>query len=95
MRIYKIIFLIIFLSYTDGILAQENTTLSYINKYKGIAVKEMHRSQIPASIKLAQAILESGSGQSKLAKKANNQGDLLKTSQHKQGSDLQLQRHID
>lgn len=44
----------------------------YVERFKKIAVIEMHRSGIPASIKLAQAILESGSGQSTLAKKANN-----------------------
>jgi LysM repeat protein len=45
---------------------------SYVQKYKKIAVLEMHRSGIPASIKLAQAILESGAGKSDLAVKANN-----------------------
>lgn len=46
--------------------------LSYIDRYKDIAVAEMNRYGIPASIKLAQALLESGSGNSYLAKKANN-----------------------
>jgi LysM repeat protein len=40
--------------------------------YKGIAIKEMKRTGVPASITLAQAIVESGSGESNLAKKANN-----------------------
>jgi flagellum-specific peptidoglycan hydrolase FlgJ/LysM repeat protein len=44
----------------------------YITAYKGIAIQEMDRSGIPASIKLAQAILESNSGQSDLAQAANN-----------------------
>lgn len=44
----------------------------YINNYKDLAIKEMNRSQIPASITLAQAILESDNGNSTLAKKANN-----------------------
>jgi len=47
-------------------------TKKYINKYKGIAVKEMQRYKIPASITLAQGILESGSGRGRLARKANN-----------------------
>ena len=51
---------------------QSEVTLNYINKYKGIAIKEMERTGIPASITLAQAIVESGSGESNLAKKANN-----------------------
>lgn len=44
----------------------------YAEKYKGIAIAEMDRVGIPASIKLAQAILESSSGESDLAKEANN-----------------------
>ena len=44
----------------------------YIQKYAPIAVKEMHRSGVPASITLAQGILESGSGLSELATKGNN-----------------------
>lgn len=48
------------------------TTDEYIAKYKYIAIKEMHRYRIPASITLAQGILESGSGNSRLATEANN-----------------------
>jgi LysM repeat protein len=44
----------------------------YIHTYRGIAVAEMHRTGIPASIKLAQAILESDMGRSDLASLANN-----------------------
>lgn len=44
----------------------------YADKYKGIAIAEMQRVGIPASIKLAQGILESSSGESELAKGANN-----------------------
>lgn len=44
----------------------------YIGGYSLAAVKEMHRSGIPASIKLAQGILESNFGRSKLATEANN-----------------------
>lgn len=52
-----------------------NTSLSgqtYINQYKDIAVREMNQYGIPASIKLAQALLESGNGNSYLAREANN-----------------------
>lgn len=45
---------------------------SYIEQYKGIAVLEMKRTGIPASIILGQAILESTYGNSHLAKTANN-----------------------
>ncbi len=48
------------------------TTEEYIDKYKDVAIRKMKEYKIPASITLAQAILESGSGNSKLARKANN-----------------------
>lgn len=48
------------------------STYSYIEQYKDIAILEMQRYGIPASIKLGQGILESGSGNSELAKNANN-----------------------
>lgn len=53
--------------------AQNNaTTIAYIAQYKAIAMKEMKRTGVPASITLAQAILESNSGESNLAKVHNN-----------------------
>lgn len=45
---------------------------NYIETYQKIAVREMHRSGIPASITLAQGILESSWGNGSLALKANN-----------------------
>ena len=44
----------------------------YIKKYRDIAVEEMKKYHIPASITLAQGLLESGAGQSALARKSNN-----------------------
>ncbi|MGB1038962.1 MAG: glucosaminidase domain-containing protein, partial [Bacteroidia bacterium] len=55
-----------------GLYAQKQTPHQYIEKYKDLAVIEMHRSGVPASITLAQGILESNSGNSRLAKFANN-----------------------
>jgi hypothetical protein len=53
--------------------AQNNKiTLAYIEQYKAIAMKEMKRTGVPASITLAQAIVESNSGESNLAKNHNN-----------------------
>lgn len=52
--------------------AQSESTVVYIEQYKKIAVQEMKRTGIPASITLAQGILESNSGESNLAKKFNN-----------------------
>lgn len=48
------------------------TRSKYIEKYAPFAVKEMLLSGVPASITLAQGILESGDGNSLLARKANN-----------------------
>ena len=48
------------------------TTNDYILLYKNIAMTEMQLYKIPASITLAQGILESGSGKGRLAVKANN-----------------------
>ena len=45
----------------------ESVTKEYIQKYKDIAMIEMMRYKIPASITLAQGILESASGQGRLA----------------------------
>ncbi|WKD84976.1 Autolysin [Polaribacter huanghezhanensis] len=47
-------------------------TLTYIKKYAPLAVIKMHEFKIPASITLAQGILESGNGRSTLASKSNN-----------------------
>ena len=44
----------------------------YIERFKAIAIKEMNLHGIPASITLAQGLLESGNGNSSLARDANN-----------------------
>lgn len=46
--------------------------VKYIEQYKQIAIEQMNKYGIPASITLAQAILESGAGQADLAKRSNN-----------------------
>lgn len=48
------------------------TAEEYIQRYKGVAILEMKKYGIPASIKLAQGLLESGIGTSKLAVQGNN-----------------------
>lgn len=49
-----------------------NSTEEYIKQYSDISMKEMRDYKIPASITLAQGILESSSGRSGLTKKSNN-----------------------
>ncbi len=51
---------------------QKLSRAQYIEKYKDVAIKQMHKHRIPASIILAQACLESNNGNSTLAVKANN-----------------------
>ena len=69
-------FLITLLLAVAGLYAMAQRTDSpqqrYIDTYSNIAVAEMLRSGVPASITLAQGILESGAGLSKLAKEGNN-----------------------
>ncbi|MEA3494415.1 MAG: LysM peptidoglycan-binding domain-containing protein [Bacteroidota bacterium] len=49
-----------------------NVTDRYIKTYRDVAIKEMNRARVPASITLGQGILESGNGNSYLASKGNN-----------------------
>jgi LysM repeat protein/flagellum-specific peptidoglycan hydrolase FlgJ len=57
----------------DEIIIKSNqTTKDYVVSYADIAMKKMREHHIPASITLAQGILESGSGNSTLTKKSNN-----------------------
>ena len=65
-------FLLLLLLLPLGLLAQKITPEEYIKTYKDIAMKEMKKHKIPASITLAQGLLESGAGNSKLARKAKN-----------------------
>ena len=66
MNISKLAFLFLF---TPPLTtkAQKTATLIYIDQYKDIAISEMKRTGIPASITLAQGIIESNSGESNLA----------------------------
>lgn len=53
-------------------LAKNQRYQDYIDQYKDLAIEEMLRYDIPASITLAQGLLESGAGRSELAVKGNN-----------------------
>ena len=65
-------FLLLLLLLPLGLLAQNITPEEYIQTYKDLAMKEMKEYRIPASITLAQGLLESGAGNSDLATKAKN-----------------------
>ena len=52
--------------------SREEAASNYIESYKELAIVEMYRSGVPASITIAQALLESNFGESDLAKNANN-----------------------
>jgi len=54
-------------------VSAQNTSQSYIEKFKDNAVRIMHETGVPASIVLAVAMHESGCGNSKIAKNLNNQ----------------------
>ena len=56
----------------NSAFGQEISRKEYIEKYSSLAVKQMQQYKIPASITLAQGILESNNGNSRLATKANN-----------------------
>lgn len=60
--------------YTSIVWAQSRNSEyeAYIQKYKATAIQNMKDYRIPASITLAQGLLESGAGKSRLATKANN-----------------------
>jgi flagellum-specific peptidoglycan hydrolase FlgJ len=64
--------ILFFFILSSSLLAQKITIEAYIDMYKDIAMKEMLRSGVPASITLAQGILETDYGNSPLVKKSNN-----------------------
>lgn len=64
--------LLLLATYFYSAFVSEGKTISYIDQYRDYAIAEMHRTGIPASIKLAQAIHESASGSSAFAIKSNN-----------------------
>ena len=69
MKIIKVLACIFFISHY---CFSQNKTEEYIETYKDIAIIEMNMYAIPSSITLAQGILESGNGESRLAIEGNN-----------------------
>ena len=74
MRVYRTFFILSLLGLFSSFSTDNPISLSeaYIDQYKDLAIIEMHRSGIPASITLAQALVESRYGTSGLAVEANN-----------------------
>lgn len=72
--IEKILLTVALLSATLVLPAQKRNKQyeDYIHKYKELAVEQMDRYHIPASITMAQGLLESGAGRSKLTRASNN-----------------------
>ena len=66
------LYLILLLALPVALTAQRITPEEYIQTYKDIAMREMRDHKIPASITLAQGLLESGAGNSALAREAKN-----------------------
>ena len=75
----------IFIALSSPIYGQNMLASNYIGTYQQIAIAEMNRTGIPASIKLAQGLLESNWGRSELATKSNNHFG-IKCSQGYEGS---------
>jgi hypothetical protein len=69
-------YIVLFLAYYSLSLFSQNYTKEdihiYIETYYNVAIKKMQEHKIPASITLAQGILESAAGKSELAVNANN-----------------------
>lgn len=57
---------------TENVLVKKYAATEYIDRFKGISIAEMNQYGIPASITLAQGLLESGNGNGTLARVANN-----------------------
>src|SRR5574343_967892 len=67
------VLLLVILCGGSAVMAQDNPViLDYIRTYRQLAVDEMIRTGVPASIKLAQGIHETEAGQSDLVNRSNN-----------------------
>lgn len=72
MTIRKCLLLIVGALVSVCMQAQSTLYERYINRYSALAVDQMQRYGVPASITLAQGLLESAAGTSRLAKEGNN-----------------------
>lgn len=72
MKNLKLFGVLIIVLVTHSAFGQRITIEQYISMYKDLAMAEMQRTGVPASITLAQGILETENGNSELVKKSNN-----------------------
>lgn len=70
----RIILSVVAMTFATYTFAQTKSQafIDYIEKYKDLAIEQMERNKIPASITLAQGVLESAAGSSPLAQRSNN-----------------------
>jgi LysM repeat protein len=91
--VFVSVHIVVFLLASAQAKGQNKAYVEYIQKYRHLAVAEMHRAGIPASIKMAQALIESNAGMSELATRANNHfgikcgGDWTGPGYHKEDDD--------
>ncbi len=71
--------ILLFFIFNSIMLFAQSNAKAYIDTYKSIALQQMIETDVPASITLAQGILESAVGTSVLVTQANNHFGLLCT----------------
>lgn len=71
-RIFYVIIISLFIAVSGVAQTNNDIQKEYIERYKDIAIEEMNQFKVPASITLAQGVLESNAGRSRLATKGNN-----------------------
>lgn len=72
MKTVSLTALLLFFTVSFNLRSQEDDIVQYINNWKDVAINQMVLHGVPASVTMAQAVLESGHGKSKLAVRANN-----------------------
>ena len=65
-------FIMLLFTAFHSLASEQDNRMEYVENYSSYAIQNMRMYKVPASITLAQGILESGSGKSELARKSNN-----------------------
>jgi hypothetical protein len=69
---FNTLFLMLLFTASQSLASELDNRMEYVENYSSYAIQNMRMYEIPASITLAQGILESGSGKSELARISNN-----------------------